>query len=182
MFGSVWMLAIFMVLSGGVANMAPLFARGIKLLELPIDNKIQYKGKRILGDGKTWRGVVAGILLSGVVGYIWGVIQVQFFSSYKEFWDVVWRIILYTAVAAYFGFFALFGDAVKSFAKRQVGIERGKSWIPFDQTDWIIGILLGALLLGKLRAELLLLLPVGLILHLGIKYIGHKLKIDDKAI
>ena len=182
MFDSILIFSVFMVISGGLANMAPLFARRIKLLEHPIDNNLEFKGKRILGEGKTWRGIVAGVLVSGLFGYIWGVVQVQFFSSLSGFWDVVWQIVLYTVIAAYFGFFALFGDAVKSFFKRQMGVERGVSWIPFDQVDWITGILLGSALLGRFKIELLLLLPIGLVLHLGIKYIGHKLKIDDKAI
>jgi len=38
-------------------------------------------------------------------------------------------------------FGALLGDIVESFFKRRKGIERGKDWIPFDQLDFIIGVL-----------------------------------------
>ena len=38
-------------------------------------------------------------------------------------------------------FGALIGDIIESFFKRRVGIERGKNWIPFDQLDFILGVL-----------------------------------------
>jgi CDP-2,3-bis-(O-geranylgeranyl)-sn-glycerol synthase len=37
------------------------------------------------------------------------------------------------------GFGALFADAVESFFKRRAGIGPGKTWVPFDQIDYIIG-------------------------------------------
>jgi len=37
------------------------------------------------------------------------------------------------------GLGALAGDAIKSFFKRQVNVPPGKSWVPFDQIDYIVG-------------------------------------------
>ena len=38
-------------------------------------------------------------------------------------------------------FGALLGDIVESFFKRRVGRKRGENWIPFDQLDFILGVL-----------------------------------------
>ena len=45
------------------ANMAPVFARGhFATLAVPIDGGRRWRGRRILGDHKTWRGIVAGVV------------------------------------------------------------------------------------------------------------------------
>ena len=36
---------------------------------------------------------------------------------------------------------ALGGDLIKSLFKRQVDIQPGQPWFPFDQCDWLIGVL-----------------------------------------
>ena len=39
-------------------------------------------------------------------------------------------------------FGALFGDIIESFFKRRIGKNRGENWIPFDQLDFIVGVLI----------------------------------------
>ena len=36
---------------------------------------------------------------------------------------------------------ALLGDIIESFFKRRIGKSRGENWIPFDQIDFILGVL-----------------------------------------
>jgi CDP-2,3-bis-(O-geranylgeranyl)-sn-glycerol synthase len=45
---------------------------------------------------------------------------------------------------------ALFGDIVESFFKRRIGKERGESWYPFDQLDFVLGALILALLMSTI--------------------------------
>ena len=40
------------------------------------------------------------------------------------------------------GFGAIFGDMVESFVKRRINFKPGKSLIPFDQLDFVIGALI----------------------------------------
>jgi CDP-2,3-bis-(O-geranylgeranyl)-sn-glycerol synthase len=57
-FGIIWFVALL-----GVANMAPVFFKKIPILGAPIDNGKTWRGKRIFGDNKTWRGIIAAILI-----------------------------------------------------------------------------------------------------------------------
>jgi CDP-2,3-bis-(O-geranylgeranyl)-sn-glycerol synthase len=201
----VWSL-LFLLVCGGIANMTPVLVKKINVLNYPIDGGKTWNSKRILGDGKTWRGLVFGTLVAGLVGYlfyyinpinalcggewfslpVWPVCNKWlFFDVYSQNWHMV--------LGAIIGFSALFGDMVKSFFKRQLVIERGTTWFPFDQLDWIFGILTALLILSVVPPILslnrltwswwyLILVPIGLLLHLIVKWIGFKLKIENKAI
>ena len=132
---------IWLFLPAGVANMAPIFASKLPWLSglnFPMDFYIQYKGKRLLGDHKTIRGLISGILLG--IATVW--IQKELFVQ-LEFVRTV-SLVNYSNVNLLFlgtllGAGALIGDAVKSFFKRRFTIPSGKSWLPFDQIDYIIG-------------------------------------------
>jgi len=47
-------------------------------------------------------------------------------------------------------FGALIGDIIKSFFKRRIGKKRGQDWIPFDQIDFILGVLFFSFLMAGL--------------------------------
>ena len=47
-------------------------------------------------------------------------------------------------------FGALFGDIIESFFKRRMGRNRGEDWIPFDQLDFILGVLFFSFLINGL--------------------------------
>src|SRR3989344_1232844 len=126
------LFALWFFLPAGIANVAPIFAAKWRLLESlnkPLDFGQTFRGKRILGDNKTIRGLIVGIIIGSTAGLL--------FQN-----------------SLLFGFLlsigALGGDAFKSFVKRQVGIPSGKTWFPFDQLDYIIG----ALLLSTLHVQL----------------------------
>ncbi len=52
-----------------LANMSPVLAQGwFPRLATPIDGGRSFRGKRLLGDHKTWRGLVAGIVV-GLAAY-----------------------------------------------------------------------------------------------------------------
>ncbi|MDD1674174.1 MAG: CDP-2,3-bis-(O-geranylgeranyl)-sn-glycerol synthase [Methanomicrobiales archaeon] len=86
-------------------------------------------GRRILGNGKTYRGFAAGIAAGILIGFLqiriapdeWG-LPVQTVSS-----------VLLLAVGA------LAGDLAKSFVKRRIGREPGEPWLGFDQYDFVAG-------------------------------------------
>ena len=115
----VWFLLFFT--PAYVANMIPPFFRKLPF-GYPIDGGRTWRGHPLLGKNKTWRGLVLGTLAGGVTGYL-----LQISNQPFVWW---WGLAL--------GFAALFGDALKSLVKRQIGIAPGGRWVPFDQLDFLI--------------------------------------------
>src|SRR5688572_26202428 len=61
----VWAFWIF--LPAGIANMSPVLANKIPQLnrwKTPFDLHLKWHGSRLLGDNKTWRGVVFGTAMA----------------------------------------------------------------------------------------------------------------------
>jgi hypothetical protein len=60
------LFVIWFFLPAGLANVAPIFAAKLpylKTLTFPLDGYITFRGKRLLGEHKTLRGVISGILV-----------------------------------------------------------------------------------------------------------------------
>jgi CDP-2,3-bis-(O-geranylgeranyl)-sn-glycerol synthase len=85
-------------------------------------------GKRLLGDGKTFRGLAGGILC----GMILGVIQMKLPLS-----EQLGQFTLLAIFSLSCG--ALLGDVAKSFIKRRLGFRRGAKLPLADQLDFVIG-------------------------------------------
>jgi len=82
-----------------------------------------------------------------------------------------------------FGFGALFGDSVKSHFKRKIGIKSGKSWFPFDQTDFVFGVLIFvAPVFIPSVVHMAILVVFSLLMHLTFVYIGYLLGIRKQPI
>lgn len=131
-----------------LANPAPVLAANIPKLKSynhPLDMNRTYRDIRILGDHKTFRGILAGMIGGGLVTLFQYLITVNtsYFSSITSLMDYTSpTIIMYGVVV---GFGALAGDSIKSFFKRQLRIEPGKSWVPFDQLDFVVGAIIFSL-------------------------------------
>lgn len=129
--------ALYFFLPAYAANMAPVLVKGrLVLLDRPLDGGATFRGRRLLGDHKTWRGLVVGIVAGTAA------IALQRLLHALGCLDAV-SLVDYGRVSpwlgALLGFGALAGDAVKSFAKRQVGIAPGETWLVFDQLDFMCG-------------------------------------------
>jgi len=119
------------------ANMVPVLVRGhLEWLATPMDGGRMLGGKRLLGDHKTWRGLLAGVVMGGVVYELqrllfeWGVGRDLALMDYGGR-PVVPGLLMGLGTGV--------GDAVKSFFKRRVGIAPGASWPVFDQLDFFAG-------------------------------------------
>lgn len=170
------LMCLWLALPGALANMMPVFVQRIPFLAAPVDFGKSWRGKRIFGDHKTFRGFFFGILGAIVVAYIQSVfyqypaIQAISFIDFSETNVVVFGFLM--------GFGVLFGDLVKSFFKRRVNIEPGKSWFPWDQLDLIIGALVFVSLIKIPSWQMIVFFIVaGPLLHLGFNYLGYVLKI-----
>lgn len=134
------LFALWFFLPAGIANASPVFANKIPLLnkwKTPIDFGKSYRGSRIFGNNKTWRGMFFAILCGGVTGSITYLIYPESlqYISISMFTPIIDMFV----VGASLGAGALVGDAIESFFKRRSGVKPGDSWFPFDQTDYIIG-------------------------------------------
>ncbi len=127
-----------------LANMAPIAAHNLKVLpslRYPLDGGKSWRGTRLLGDHKTIRGVVVGVVvgtLTGCIQYLlsdWPAVSAISIAPYGDL-----KIALLIGFLSGVG--ALGGDALKSFFKRRLKITAGQSWALFDQIDFIIGTLL----------------------------------------
>lgn len=88
-------------------------------------------GRRILGDGKTYRGLFCGV----VAGIIIGIVQIAAVTAFG--WTFLPQHTIASVVLLSLG--ALLGDMGKSFIKRRLGKDRGSKWPVADQYDLVIG-------------------------------------------
>jgi len=149
----------------------------------PVDMGRSWKGKRILGDGKTWRGLIGGICAGISLGIIQLYIAFPFdrldyfgFGGFPENMGVI--VALATG--------SLLGDMVGSFVKRRLEIGRGDKAPIMDQYTFLLGsFLLVTILFPEWTLDnfwrndgwvsLLAVLVITPLLHRGVNIIGYKL-------
>jgi CDP-2,3-bis-(O-geranylgeranyl)-sn-glycerol synthase len=104
----------------------------------PIDfGKKHRDGRRILGDGKTWAGLLGGTMAGIIVGSIQNVAALSINDELVLSFGKTWYFFV---VVFCLSFGAMFGDLVKSFIKRRMNIKRGeKSPFLMDQLDFVFG-------------------------------------------
>ena len=166
---------IWLFLPAGFANMSPILAKKIfPAWNTPIDFGKSWHGKEIFGSHKTYRGLVSGV----IIGLLVFTFQQHLYTLFPEI--VTWSAFDYQTVSPFFGaligFGALAGDLAKSFFKRRLGISSGRSWIPFDQIDWIIGAFLSLSLVFVPSLEFVIIsLLVLTVLDFAMNFIGYHL-------
>lgn len=185
--------ALWLMLPAYLSNMLPVFVGGGP----PIDLGRTWKdGKRLLGDGKTWRGLLLAPLLAAGLTYFlqWVALNTKWGLEwgFPSWGPSPWWFVLAYAM----GLGALVGDAFESFVKRRTGRDRGEKWFPWDQLDFILGALLFGAITGLILsatgavepnifeslftfprlAVILLLTPA---LHLLVNWLGFKLGLKD---
>ena len=177
--------AVWVFLPAAIANSVPVVAKRynwLVFLDKPLDMGSRMGGKRVLGDHKTWRGLILGVL----AGMLTAVLQQQIAlnnSTVSSLSIIEWELHSPLVIGALMGFGALFGDAAKSFLKRRLNIKPGDTFIFFDQVDYI----LGALLFLSLKIPLTNLPIITIILtwtalHLISTITAWKVGIKEKAI
>jgi len=145
----------------------------------PIDRGAVYSdGRRVFGDGKTYRGFFAGVLAGILAGLflIWlrGAAGLAFLPELT-----LLSVCLFAAGA-------LLGDLVKSFFKRRLGKGRGEKWPIADMYDLVAGALVLTLLFdpGWLFATITPLMLFWIIvatplLHRTVNIIGYITGVKD---
>jgi len=132
MIGSLVATAFWAMVPAYVPNNAAVLAGGGR----PIDGGREWRGARLLGDGKTWRGTAVGTLVG--VGLALALNRLTASASALLGVDLP-TFSLGAAVALAFG--AMCGDIGASFLKRRSGRERGAAFPGLDQLDFVAGAL-----------------------------------------
>ncbi len=180
------LFVMWFFLPAGVANLVPVLFSKIPYLRnfnYPIDFGYKFRGKPIFGSHKTWRGLIAGIILSIIMLKF----QVIIYNHNDWFRSLMVGIYYNHLPVLSLGFLfaigALGGDAIESFVKRQVNIDPGKRWFPFDQIDYILGgILTSSFIVTLSFSKYLWLLIIWLILHLIFSFFAYLFKLKDSPI
>ncbi len=140
------------------ANMAPVIAKNwFKKTAIPVDF-----GKNIFGKNKTFRGFIFGILFAIVIAYLQFLLYGFSYFEGLSFIDYSnWLVVGFL-----FGFGALLGDLAESFIKRRLKIKPGERFVPWDQTDFIIGALIFVSFVVDVSWRMVLFITV-------ISFLGH---------
>jgi len=99
---------------------------------IPIDNGRNFTdGRRLFGDGKTYRGFFIGVAGGILVGWVQIWLQGVFSLSFLPVQTFLSVALLASG--------ALLGDLAKSFFKRRLGKASGERWPVADQYDLVAG-------------------------------------------
>lgn len=153
----------------------------------PVDFGRSWHDKRILGDGKTWCGLIGGCSAGVALGIACMMVAFPFdnetlwgFGSYPEALGVIFVL----------SFGSLLGDMGGSFLKRRLNVERGAKMPILDQYDFLIGSIILLLIFypewfignywdGTRWIALITLLVAVPLLHRGVNMIGYKMGKKD---
>ena len=172
------LFAIWFLLPAAFANAVPIVAATIPLLkkyDAPIDAGRTFRGHPILGPHKTWRGLIAGIIIATLVLWTQQLLAAQFDWAAYVSGTVDYAALPVLLLGPLFAIGALGGDAIESFFKRQQNIKSGGSWMPFDQLDYIIGSVVISLFFVILTPmQYVWIFIVWFVLHIIASYLGYK--------
>ena len=174
--------AVYFMLPAYVSNLSGLAFGGGK----PIDGGRECSdGRRLIGNGVTWKGFINGTIIGTCVGVVLGIIG-TYFGDLSALTGGVIDLHVYGSVFGglilgfLMAFGALFGDLVGSFIKRRMGLQSGQPAPFMDQLDFVIGALIFALLMVRISWSLFVIIVfLSLILHLGANSIAYLLGIKD---
>jgi CDP-2,3-bis-(O-geranylgeranyl)-sn-glycerol synthase len=172
---------LYFFLPAYFANMTPPIAKRLGFLEFlakPIDFDKKFLGKPIFGSHKTWRGAILAFL----VGFLIAIFQ-KFLFNFEIFKKI--SILDYSKINIYsfailISFGQIFGDLLFAFIKRRIGLKPGAPFIPFDQTNYVIGSFL--FLQPYLKFDFKIWLTIFVLtffLHIIFNRLGYYLKIHQ---
>jgi len=141
-------IAVWAMLPAYVPNNAAVLAGGGR----PIDGGRTLGGRRLLGDGKTWRGSAAGVLAGAAVALALDALVPAARAASSLGLPAFPPAVVLALPAG-----AMLGDVAASFLKRRSGRQRGAPVPGLDQLDFVVGALLAAAVVapGWLRATFL---------------------------
>lgn len=176
----IWLASVvwFLLPAAASNTIPPVAAKLLPRWEFPLDCYQHWRGQRVLGSHKTLRGLLFGIVFATLVHQLQCelALESQFLRTlavdpqFYQWWLGPWL-----------GFLALFGDALKSFLKRQVHIAPGQGWFPWDQIDWILASFLGTWFLFDFQLWFVFsAVMLGMVLSFTAHLLGYLLGINSE--
>jgi CDP-2,3-bis-(O-geranylgeranyl)-sn-glycerol synthase len=174
MWTGLWVIAP--VLGGYLAHAPVLRFDLLRQLARPIDGGAALRGRRVLGDNKTWRGAVvmfAGVLTATLLLSLWPACYQHWPPNLRSH-PVAFGLLLALGFVA--------GEWPNSFFKRQLDIEPGGRRISplgialsiFDQADFVPGVWLTLAPLWLMSlAQVLVLFAFAVVAHSIINVLGY---------
>ncbi|MBI4181846.1 MAG: CDP-archaeol synthase [Candidatus Aenigmarchaeota archaeon] len=147
-----------------------------------MDGGRQWRGKPLLGEGKSWEGFALGTLVAILVSLI----QLAAFPSLPWSLSEQQGVTLHIApmgplLGLLLGLGAMGADALKSIVKRQLRLARGSPLPLVDQDDFILGsFLLAGLLVPAALSWLVLFLVITPAVHFATCFLGFRLGIKKE--
>jgi len=125
--------AVWLMVPMLIPNSAAVLFGGGKPVDL---GRTMKDGTRVLGDGKTWNGLIGGTLS----GMIIGMLQILIMGYFDlDEWTIDTCVICAMPVLFLLAFGSMLGDMLGSFLKRRAKIGRGEKFPIMDQYDFFIG-------------------------------------------
>jgi CDP-2,3-bis-(O-geranylgeranyl)-sn-glycerol synthase len=125
--------ALWAMLPAYIPNNAAVLAGGGR----PIDGGRTMGDRRLLGDGKSWRGTAVGWLAGALLAVVLNRLE----PAATDLFGVTLPVFPIAAIVA-LPLGAMMGDIGASFLKRRTGRERGAPFPGVDQLDFVVGALL----------------------------------------
>ena len=205
------LIVLWLYLPGYLANTAAMLGgkwipdlTGVPVFTID-GGRVMSDGNRILGDGKTWNGLLGGSLGGGILGVIIHSLSDENLTESAPFLNPLdsygtssmdiseaWFYFGTETSSAFIlglvlGFGCMFGDSVGSFVKRRLGHKREGSisssapmldTVPFAISTFLFGqFLLSPSIVGssELLFGMLILLLITPIIHRSFNILGYKL-------
>ena len=175
---------IYFMLPAYLANVSALVFGGGK----PLDFGRNFRdGRRIIGNGVTWKGTIIGTLIGTIIGIIQGSISVYYGNIFNLIPGIMiiqgpipTSIVQGAVIGLFLGGGALIGDAVGSFIKRRIGIGRGNPAPFLDQLDFVVGALVFASIIVFIPLNMIIfILIISIVLHLLTNMIAYLIGMKD---
>lgn len=140
------------------------------MLAIPLDGGRTFRGRRLLGDNKTWRGFAVMVPAAGLAfGLLAWLVEIFLGGAATAgLWPLpLWQYFL---LGLWTGFFFMAGELPNSFLKRQLGVAPGaapeRPWAKvlsfvLDRFDSVIGLLASAACFVATPWQLWLILLLG---------------------
>jgi CDP-2,3-bis-(O-geranylgeranyl)-sn-glycerol synthase len=180
------LFALWFFLPAALANMIPIPLAKVpwlKKYEWPMDFGKKYRGHRVFGSHKTWRGFAAGVIMATLILWLqqWAVAHFGWAQTLTA--QVDYAHLPTLILGPLFAIGALGGDAIESFFKRQRGTPPGHGWFPWDQLDYIIGAsILTAPFVALTFWQYAWLIGLWFVIHLLSTYFGWLTGFKDRPI
>jgi len=132
---------LYFFLPAYFANMSPPILKRLRVcdfLAFPIDRNLKFfDQKPLLGSHKTFRGSLFAFLVSFLLVLLQRILfEIEFFKKISLIDYSKTNIVLFAAV---FSFGVIFGDLFFAFVKRRLSLKEGAPFLPFDQTNYVLG-------------------------------------------